>query len=42
VLRAKYIKGPGLARERQPDPDSPFAKLAKLKEHLEAGTKEPH
>jgi len=42
VLRAKYIKGPGLARERQADPDSPFAKLAKLKEHLEAGTKEPH
>jgi ATP-dependent RNA helicase SUPV3L1/SUV3 len=42
VLRAKYIKGPGLARERQPDPNSPFAKLAKLKEHLEAGTKEPH
>ena len=44
VLRAKYIKGrvDGSARrEQQPDPNSPFAKLATLKEQLEAGNKEP-
>jgi ATP-dependent RNA helicase SUPV3L1/SUV3 len=44
ALRAKYIKGRGegsAAPERGPDPDSPFAKLAKLKEQLEAGAKEP-
>jgi ATP-dependent RNA helicase SUPV3L1/SUV3 len=42
VLRAKYIKAnthAGAARE--PDPDSPFAKLAKLKEQLETNAKEP-
>ena len=44
VLRAKYIKGrlDGSARrEQEPDPNSPFAKLATLKEQLEAGSKEP-
>jgi ATP-dependent RNA helicase SUPV3L1/SUV3 len=43
ALRAKYIKGrgEGASREREPDPNSPFAKLAKLKEQLEASTKEP-
>jgi ATP-dependent RNA helicase SUPV3L1/SUV3 len=44
ALRAKYIKGRDQAaaqRDRGPDPDSPFAKLAKLKEQLEAGGKEP-
>jgi ATP-dependent RNA helicase SUPV3L1/SUV3 len=44
ALRAKYIKGRGegsAPREREADPDSPFAKLAKLKEQLEAGAKEP-
>ncbi len=42
-MRAKYIKGrgEGPSREREPDPNSPFAKLAKLKEELEASTKEP-
>jgi ATP-dependent RNA helicase SUPV3L1/SUV3 len=43
-LRAKYIKGRGDGRDRrdrQPDPNSPFAKLAALKEQLEANTKEP-
>ena len=42
-LRAKYIKGRGDSgsREHEPDPNSPFAKLAKLKEQLEAGSKEP-
>jgi ATP-dependent RNA helicase SUPV3L1/SUV3 len=43
-LRAKYIKGRGEGRDRrdrQPDPNSPFAKLAALKEQLEASTKEP-
>jgi hypothetical protein len=41
-LRAKYIKGRGERGDRrEPDPDSPFAKLAALKEQLEAGTKEP-
>jgi ATP-dependent RNA helicase SUPV3L1/SUV3 len=41
-LRAKYIKGRGEgSAPREPDPDSPFAKLAKLKEQLEAGAKEP-
>jgi ATP-dependent RNA helicase SUPV3L1/SUV3 len=45
ALRARYIKGreqTAAQRERQPDPDSPFAKLAKLKEQLEADAKEPH
>jgi ATP-dependent RNA helicase SUPV3L1/SUV3 len=43
ALRAKYIKGRGDGdrRDRQPDPNSPFAKLAVLKEQLEASTKEP-
>jgi ATP-dependent RNA helicase SUPV3L1/SUV3 len=42
ALRAKYIKGRGERGDRrEPDPDSPFAKLAALKEQLEAGTKEP-
>jgi ATP-dependent RNA helicase SUPV3L1/SUV3 len=40
-LRAKYIKSRASSGERAPDPDSPFAKLAKLKEQLEAGVKEP-
>jgi ATP-dependent RNA helicase SUPV3L1/SUV3 len=43
-LRAKYIKGRGDGRDRrdrEPDPNSPFAKLAALKEQLEANTKEP-
>ena len=40
-LRAKYIKGRGGDRDRrEPDPNSPFAKLAALKEQLEAGNKE--
>jgi len=44
ALRAKYIKGRGEGRDRrdrEPDPNSPFAKLAALKEQLEANTKEP-
>jgi ATP-dependent RNA helicase SUPV3L1/SUV3 len=42
ALRAKYIKGRGERGDRrEPDPDSPFAKLAALKEQLEASTKEP-
>jgi ATP-dependent RNA helicase SUPV3L1/SUV3 len=43
-LRAKYIKGRGEGREpreREPDPNSPFAKLAALKEQLEGNVKEP-
>ncbi len=40
-LREKYIKGrPDGRREREPDPNSPFAKLAALKQQLEAN-KEP-
>jgi ATP-dependent RNA helicase SUPV3L1/SUV3 len=40
-LRAKYIKGRGdRHRDREPDPNSPFAKLAALKEQLETN-KEP-
>jgi ATP-dependent RNA helicase SUPV3L1/SUV3 len=42
-LRAKYLKGRGENRERRdkaPDPNSPFAKLAALKEQLEANAKE--
>jgi ATP-dependent RNA helicase SUPV3L1/SUV3 len=42
-LRAKYLKGRGESRERRdkaPDPNSPFAKLAALKEQLEANAKE--
>jgi len=42
-LRAKYIKGRGEGRDRrdrEPDPNSPFAKLAALKEQLEANTKD--
>jgi ATP-dependent RNA helicase SUPV3L1/SUV3 len=45
TLRAKYIKGRGEGRDRrdrEPDPNSPFAKLAALKEQLEANAKEPH
>jgi ATP-dependent RNA helicase SUPV3L1/SUV3 len=44
-LRAKYIKGRGEGRDRrdrEADPNSPFAKLAALKEQLEANAKEPH
>jgi ATP-dependent RNA helicase SUPV3L1/SUV3 len=42
ALRAKYMKGRGgQPSPAQPDPDSPFAKLAKLKEQLEADAKEP-
>ncbi len=44
ALRAKYIKGRGEGRDRrdrEPDPNSPFAKLAALKEQLEANSKEP-
>jgi ATP-dependent RNA helicase SUPV3L1/SUV3 len=44
ALRAKYIKGRGDGRDRrdrEPDPNSPFAKLAGLKEQLEANAKEP-
>jgi ATP-dependent RNA helicase SUPV3L1/SUV3 len=44
ALRAKYIKGRtqggGDRRDKAPDPDSPFAKLAALKEQLEADAKE--
>ncbi len=42
-LRAKYLKGRGEGRDRRdkaPDPNSPFAKLAALKEQLEADAKE--
>jgi ATP-dependent RNA helicase SUPV3L1/SUV3 len=42
-LRAKYLKGRGDSRDRRdkaPDPNSPFAKLAALKEQLEADAKE--
>jgi ATP-dependent RNA helicase SUPV3L1/SUV3 len=42
-LRAAFIKGQGSRqdrRDRQPDPNSPFAKLAALKEQLEANAKE--
>jgi ATP-dependent RNA helicase SUPV3L1/SUV3 len=42
-LRAKYLKGRGENRDRRdkaPDPNSPFAKLAALKEQLEANAKE--
>jgi hypothetical protein len=38
-LRAKYIKGRegrGGGRDAQPDPNSPFAKLAALKAQLES------
>jgi hypothetical protein len=41
-LRAAFIKGAGRGkerREREPDPNSPFAKLAALKEQLEANAK---
>jgi ATP-dependent RNA helicase SUPV3L1/SUV3 len=44
ALRAQYIKGRGEGRDRrdrEPDPNSPFAKLAALKEQLEANAKEP-
>ena len=41
-LRAKYIKGKGEGRhDKAPDPNSPFAKLAALKEQLESNAKEP-
>jgi ATP-dependent RNA helicase SUPV3L1/SUV3 len=42
-LRAAFIKGQGPRkdrRDREPDPNSPFAKLAALKEQLEANAKE--
>jgi ATP-dependent RNA helicase SUPV3L1/SUV3 len=41
-LRAKYIKGRGGQdlRDKAPDPNSPFAKLAALKAQLEADAKE--
>jgi len=39
-LRAKYFKGRGERRDKAPDPNSPFAKLAALKEQLEADAKE--
>ncbi len=42
-LRAKYLKGRNDGRDRRdkaPDPNSPFAKLAALKEQLEANAKE--
>jgi ATP-dependent RNA helicase SUPV3L1/SUV3 len=41
-LRAKYIKGRGGddRRDKLPDPNSPFAKLAALKAQLEADAKE--
>jgi ATP-dependent RNA helicase SUPV3L1/SUV3 len=44
-LRAKYIKGRNdrpdrSSRDKAPDPNSPFAKLAALKEQLEANAKE--
>lgn len=44
-LRAAFIKGQGPRKERrdrEPDPNSPFAKLAALKEQLEANAKERH
>jgi ATP-dependent RNA helicase SUPV3L1/SUV3 len=44
ALRAQYIKGRSEGRDRrdkEPDPNSPFAKLAALKEQLEANAKEP-
>jgi ATP-dependent RNA helicase SUPV3L1/SUV3 len=42
ALRAKYMKGRSeSAARREPDPNSPFAKLAALKEQLEASNKEP-
>jgi ATP-dependent RNA helicase SUPV3L1/SUV3 len=40
-LRAQYIKGRNdVRRDKAPDPDSPFAKLAALKAQLEADAKE--
>jgi ATP-dependent RNA helicase SUPV3L1/SUV3 len=42
-LRAKYMKGRPEGKERrdrEPDPNSPFAKLAALKEQLEANAKD--
>jgi ATP-dependent RNA helicase SUPV3L1/SUV3 len=41
-LRAQYIKGRNDRdrRDKAPDPDSPFAKLAALKAQLEADAKE--
>ena len=35
-----FGSGPG-GRDKQPDPNSPFAKLAALKQQLEQGSKEP-
>jgi ATP-dependent RNA helicase SUPV3L1/SUV3 len=41
ALRAQYMKGVNQPRrEKAPDPDSPFAKLAALKAQLEADAKE--
>ena len=39
ALRAKYIKGRAGNSEREPDPNSPFAKLAKLKEQTQKDKK---
>jgi ATP-dependent RNA helicase SUPV3L1/SUV3 len=39
---AKERGAPRREREKQPDPNSPFAKLAALKAQLEANAKEPH
>jgi ATP-dependent RNA helicase SUPV3L1/SUV3 len=41
-LRSKYIKGRSERdrRDSTPDPNSPFAKLAALKEQLEANAKD--
>ena len=46
-LRAKYIKGRGDGgdrrdRDKAPDPNSPFAKLAAFKAQLEGNSKEPN
>lgn len=38
---AKPFGGGSGGRDKQPDPNSPFAKLAALKQQLEQGAKEP-
>ena len=38
---AAYLKQSARKERREPDPNSPFAKLAALKEQLESSTKEP-
>jgi hypothetical protein len=35
-------RGDGGGRDKAPDPNSPFAKLAALKAQLEGNTKEPN